>query len=172
MKPLITKKPEMHIVGMSFYGDPFSTRGGWDGENEIGRLWARFMKYLNENQRAIRHITKPNVACEIHIYNQDTMALGLFEVFVGVPVKQLENVPVDLLIKTLPASQYAVFTFAGEEIASDWQMKIDQWLDEVGYQRAYNFSMQYYDERFKGVDQIADSILDIYMPVGPLPSAT
>ena len=168
MQPRITKKPEMYFVGMSFYGDPFSTRGGWDGENEIGRLWVRFMKYLSKFGGTISHSTQNGVAYEIHVYNEETTTKGIFEVFIGVRVNQIEDVPVELLAKTLPAAEYAVFTFEGEQIAADWQMNIHNWIIAAGYQTAHPFSFQYYDERFKGVDQIEESILDVYMPVKPL----
>ena len=167
MQPLITQKPEMLLVGMSFYGDPFSTHGGWEGENEIGRVWTRLMKFLEQNPDGIHSVTQPGVFYEVHIYNQETPTKGVFEVFVGVQIDQLQEVPVDLLVKVLPASQYAVFTLEGEEISSDWYQSIDQWIAEAGYQRANSFFFQYYDQRFKGVDRIEESILDIYMPVIP-----
>jgi AraC family transcriptional regulator len=167
MQPFITKKPIMQFVGMSFYGDPFNTRSGWDGDNEIGRLWARFMKYLGENGEKIQQITHPDVAYEIHVYNEDTSTKGVFEVFVGVRVTRLEEIPVELLVKNLPSCEYAVFTLEGEAISSDWPMHIDEWIANAGYQRAYPFSYQYYDERFKGVDNLEESTLDVYMPVKP-----
>ena len=55
--------------------------------------------------------------------------------------------------------------FSGEEITGDWHMEIDQWISTAGYQRAHSFMFQYYDERFKGVDNIEESVLDVYMPV-------
>jgi len=155
----------MHLVGMSFYGDPFSLRGGWDGENEIGRVWARFMKYLGEKEDLLKGIIYPDAFYEVHIYNEETIEKGVFEVFVGARLKKIKAIPLELLVKTLPASQYACFTFEGEEISSDWHMSIDKWIAEAGYQRAHSFSMQYYDDRFKGVDKISESILDVYMPV-------
>ena len=167
MEPIITQKPEIPLVGMSFYGDPFSTRGGWEAENEIGRLWMRLMKYLSANGEQIRHFTQPGVAYEVHIYNDETVTQGVFEVFVGVPMSKIEAVPVDLLIKILPPSEYAVFTFEGEMITADWHMQIDQWIAAAGYQRAHSFSFQLMDERFKGVNNIDESILDVYMPVKP-----
>ena len=168
MQPLIIKKPEIFIVGMSFYGDPFSTRSGWDAENEIGRVWTRFMQYLKLNGEEIQHIVTPGVFYEVHIYNDETATKGNFEVFVGAPIDHLEATPVELLVKVLPPSTYAVFTFQGDEITSDWHMAIDQWIGDARYQRAHPFSFQYYDDRFKGVDKIAQSTLDVYMPVEPV----
>jgi len=165
MEPVIIDKPKINLVGMSFYGDPFDTRGCWDEENEIGRVWSRFMTYYEDYKDQIRHLTDPGAAFEVHIYNQETTSKGYFEVFVGLQVVQIEYVPVELLAKTLPATRYAVFTFRGEEISTDWEMQIDGWIKDAGYQRAHPFSFQYLDHRFKGVDRLDDSELDVYMPV-------
>lgn len=165
MRPVMIKKSEILLVGISFYGDPFDTSGVWTEENHIGRTWQRLMSYLHQHGELIQHRTAADVYYEVHIYGEETSAKGLFEVFVGVQVERLEAVPVALSVKTLPATEYAVFTLQGEAIFSDWDMNIDRWLAEAGYQRSQPYSVQYYDARFKGVEQIADSTLDIYMPV-------
>ena len=167
MELIISQKPEIRLIGMSFYGDPFDICGGWDAENEIGRVWTRFMKYFRLNEEGIQHIAAPGVFYEVHIYSDETATKGNFEVFVGVPVDHLEAIPVELLVKVLPPSAYAVFTVKGDEITSDWHLLIDQWMTEAGYRRAHPFTFQYYDDRFKGVDKISESILDVYMPVEP-----
>lgn len=165
MQPTIISKPEMLLVGMSFYGDPFDTSGVWTEENQIGRVWQRFMRYLEQHSGAIQNRTAVDVFLEVQIYNQETIEKGFFEVFVGVQVEQLQPIPLELLGKVLPATDYAVFTLVGEAIFSDWDMHIDQWLAQAGYRRAYPYSIQYYDSRYKGLDQISESTLDLYMPV-------
>ena len=50
------------------------------------------------------------------IYNQETITKGIFEVFVGMQVDIIEGVPVELLVKVLPSTDYAVFTLEGEDI--------------------------------------------------------
>lgn len=170
MEPVIVTRSEISLVGMSFYGDPFDTHSGWDEENEIGRLWRRLMKYLEGNKHNILHLTNIEAAFEVHIYNPETSLRGVFEVFVGLQVDQIESVPVELLVKTLPPSTYAVFTLKGDEISSDWDMHIDHWITDAGYQRAGPFSFQYFDQRFQGIDQLAESELDVYMPVRETPN--
>jgi predicted transcriptional regulator YdeE len=167
MQPSITKKEKIILVGMAFYGDPFETSAGWTEENQIGRLWQRLMGHLAENPDSIQQRATTNTSYEVHVYNAETKTKGFFEVFVGVPVEGLKAVPVDLLVKILPATQYAVFTLRGEQISSDWHLEINRWLLKTGYRQALPFSFQYYDERFKGLDQIEDSILDVYIPIAP-----
>ncbi len=165
MQPTILQKEEILLLGLSFYGDPFDTSNVWTEENQIGLTWQRLMRYLEQHSQVIQHRVALDVFYEVHIYGDETNTKGLFEVFVGVPVERLEAVPVELLVKVLPATTYAVFTLEGQAILSDWEMKIDQWLAEAGYERSHPYSLQYYDPRFKGLDQIAESALDLYMPV-------
>jgi predicted transcriptional regulator YdeE len=165
MQPTIVQKDEIILIGVSFYGDPFETSAGWTEDNQIGRLWQRLLTYLAENPDKIQHPVAEQASYEVHIYGPETMTKGLFEVFIGVAVEQLETVPVDLLVKVLPATKYAVFTLEGEKISSDWHLEIDQWIKAAGYEHAHPYSFQYYDARFKGLDRLAESQLDVYMPV-------
>ncbi len=165
MQPFCIDKPEILLVGMSFYGDPFDVNDPWSEENQIGRTWNRLIAYLNQHEDAILHRLASNVFYEVHIGGEETSTNGQFEVFAGVQVERLELVPVALLVKVLPATKYAVFTLKGEEILSDWENTIDRWLSEAGLERIHSFSFQYYDERFKGLDRISESVLDVYLPV-------
>jgi len=167
MQTRITTEDRLVLAGMSFYGDPFSTHGAWSGENEIGRVWTRFMTYLEGHHEQLEDILQPGVFYEVHTYSDETVSRGLFEVFVGARLTSLEGAPPALLIKTLPASEYAVFTVQGEEIATDWYSQAETWIADSGYQRAHDFTFQYYDERFKGVEQMEESVLDVYIPIKP-----
>lgn len=166
MKATIVNREQMILVGFSFFGDPFTTSGDWTLENEIGRLWNRFINFTTQGENRIRHVVNPGVAYEVHVWNEETAEKGHFEVFVGVEVAQLEDVPVELLVKVLPATQYAVFTLQGEQIVSDWSRPIHhEWMPASNYENAYPFMFQYYDQRFKGLDQLEGSQLDVYIPI-------
>ena len=93
------------------------------------------------------------------------MSKGIFEVFVGVEVEKLEDAPVDLLAKMLPPAKYAVFTLNGAQITSDWPKTIQEWMLGSGYRQAHTYGFQLYDERFKGLDRIGESVLDVYVPI-------
>jgi len=165
MEPKIVQGHEMILVGFGFFGDPFTLSGGWTQENEIGRLWVRFTAYWSQNRARFTHVTTHDVMYELHVEHEGTRRTGEFEVFVGLEVKELEDLPVELSVKVLPETTYAVFSLHGDEITSDWNKGMQEWLDRSGYQRAFPYGFQRYDERFKGVDQIQGSTLDVYMPV-------
>jgi predicted transcriptional regulator YdeE len=167
----VVEQDQMLLVGLSFFGDPFKSSAGWTEENEIGRLWVRFMAFLEKQGERIKHIKENEVSYEVHIEHVETEEKGEYEVFVGLEVAQLEDVPLELLVKVLPPTTYAVFTLAGEEIASDWHQMIHQdWLPESGYRIAYDYAIERYDQRFKGLDRIAESVLEVYIPVAGVES--
>lgn len=166
MKPKIIMEDQICLIGMSFYGDPFNNASAWSEENEIGYLWNRFINYYNENTNLIKHIKETDVFCEIHYQTPETAEKGYVEVFVGVPVENIREIPLQCVAKQLPGTIYAVFTLEGQEIISDWGKKIYQeWLPHSDYELSYNFNIQFYDYRFKGMDNIQESVIDVYIPI-------
>lgn len=165
MEPRMVDKDSMILLGFSFFGDPFMMSGGWTEENEIGRLWKRFMAFFFNHQSEIKHVVSAKVMYEMHILHEETKSTGEIEVFTGLEVARLEDVPVEMLVKILPPSTYAIFTLYGKEINSDWQKMLQGWMQETGYSSGGNYGLQCYDERFKGVDKMDESILEIMVPV-------
>lgn len=166
MQASVVDKDQIILVGFSFFGDPFEFSGGWTEENEIGRLWQRFMDFGKQHQGQIKHLVDPQASYEVHVYNPETQSKGHFEVFVGMEVSELSDVPVELLVKVLPPNKYAIFTLKSEQITSDWSKEIFQdWFPQSGYQPAGEYGIQLYDQRFKGLDQVEESELDVYIPV-------
>jgi predicted transcriptional regulator YdeE len=165
MEPTLIDAGPMTLVGLSFFGDPFRLHGGWDQENEIGRLWVRFMTYWERRGSEIRHLVDPSVMYEVHVEHAETAQTGEYEVFAGVEVARLEETPVELAVKVLPATRYAVFTLRGSEISSDWNQMMADWIAQSGYRRAYPYGFQRYDDRFQGVDALEGSVLEAYVPV-------
>lgn len=168
MESKIVETQQMILVGLGFYGDPFRLSAGWTEENEIGRLWNRFMAFLSQHHDRIKHFKGERVAYELQIYHEDTPRTGEFEVFVGVEVEELEDLPIEMSVKILPPATYAVFALEGEQIGSDWYLMIAaEWLPQAGYESDHKYSIQRYDERFKGVENLAESVVEVYIPLSP-----
>ena len=155
------------LAGVSFFGNPFETKDPWSEENEIGKLWHRFIAFMQQNPSEFKQIAvAEDVFYEVHLTHPNTKVAGEFEVFVGVAVEQVEELPLALVAKVLPPTEYAVFTIEGEDINGDWPHKIyKEWMPQAGYSSAFAFNFQYYDHRFKGLDKLADSMIDVYVPV-------
>lgn len=166
MNSRIIEPKTITLAGLSFYGDPFDTHAGWDEDNQIGLLWKRLFTLVNTDPK-FKPLLQTNHFYEVHLYNSETQTKGLFEVFVGVEyaADQIEQLPPELLVKNLPSVRYAIFTFTGEEISSDWEKTLQDWMLNSGYQSAGHYNFQFYDEQFKGLDRLAESVLDVYIPI-------
>ena len=166
VEPKIVERERISLVGLSFYGDPFSEKGAWTEENEIGKLWKRFMSYLSNDKLNLSNVGDLRVCYEVHILHPETNLSGEYEIFTGFETSDVGQTPPELLVKYLPANSYAVFTLTGKDIISDWHQMIYQtWMPESGYREAYSYSFQLYDERFKGMNRLEESSLDLYIPV-------
>ncbi|MBN1657675.1 MAG: GyrI-like domain-containing protein [Anaerolineae bacterium] len=166
MEPIRFETRQITLLGMGFFGDPFRISGGWTEENEIGRLWSRFMAYLASHGDEIAHAAEPGVAYELHVPHEESERTGEYEVFVGVEVSRLEDIPLYLSAKILPRATYAVFSLQGDQVAGDWWQDVyATWMAQAGYESAGGHMLERYDERFKGIDRMNESILEIYLPV-------
>ena len=171
MEPRIEQHGQIILAGVSFYGDPFAAHDPWREENEIGRLWTRFMALLQEHGEALTALAaNPGETVELHLPGPDTAASGVYEVFIGLAVTAVDNLPLPFVAKVLPPHAYAVFPLRGAAIAADWHNLIYQdWLPGSGYEAAATYGFQIYDARFKGLDRLAESELDVYIPVRHAP---
>lgn len=170
---VVQHQPLRLLAGFSFFGDPFHSHAGWTEENEIGRLWQRLMTFGQIPESQEQALFLPKVGYELHIQNHETPKSGEFEVFVGLELlnpKTIDQIPVELCLKVLPATQYALFTLPGNTIHSEDQI-VESWMKENNYELTHTVYIQRYDERFKGMDKLEESIIEILVPVhhaGPI----
>jgi len=146
MKPLIKEKKRIILAGMDFFGNPFEKAGGWSEQNEIGRLWHRFMSFYKKRKEEIKGLVSE----------------GGYELWIDLDV---EKDPKDKYI-FVGVDRYAAFTLKGREIKSNWSdLLFEKWLPESGLKKSFDFLIEYYDDqRFKGMED-PNSELDLYVPI-------
>lgn len=163
MKTKLVHLNGLLLGGVSFYGDPFSVKSGWDSDNEIGNTCRRYTEIIAVYPELVASTHR--VFYEIHIYGSETADKGYFEVFVGEEVTTTE-LPIDLVSKYIPASDCLMATLTGKEITEDWWKRLDEEIFfKFGVKRNGSYIIEAYDERFKGMDQIEASEIDVYIPV-------
>jgi predicted transcriptional regulator YdeE len=169
MDARIVERGRILLVGMGFFGDPFSRATAWDEDNEIGSLWKRFMAFLAASPDAIAdRADRGERWYELHIREDETPRTGRYEVFAGVEVLSLSSVPILCSAKVLPAAEYAVATVRGSEIGGDWMAQLLSGIvPGLGRRTAASFGFELYDHRFKGMDRLAESEFDYYLPLAP-----
>ncbi len=122
------------------------------GESEIPGLWQKFRnEHVLEN---IPNKADSNVYVLYADYSRDRM--GEYSVIIGAKVKEKSQVPAGMVLKTIPAGQYAVVTSekgsADTVIPAAWQRV---WAledkDLLGGKRAYKVDFELYNA--KATDQ-------------------
>jgi AraC family transcriptional regulator len=166
MEPTFIERDEMLIAGMAFHGDPFHGGNGWTEDNEVGRLWSRFSRFWDNHRDSIKHIVDPGKLYEIWIEPRDFKDTNESCLMIGVEISKIDDLPFELSVKSFPAGKYAVFTLKGDTIKTNWADEIfKKWLPNSGYQEAHKYLFEVYDDRFKGLDDLTNSELDVHLPI-------
>ena len=152
MQPEIVDRPEMILAGIVATSTSVS-------ELDIAGLWDRFIEQCPN----ISNQVNEEKGYELHIEEERSPKIHFC--LIGVEVRDVEELPIEIFYKVVPAGKYAVYTpqFSDGGYGQAFKVVYD-WLEESAYQSAYAFDIQVYDDRFKGSDD-PDSILEILIPV-------
>jgi AraC family transcriptional regulator len=127
------------------------------------------MRYV-PMMKTIPNILPVHEAFGICCYTERFKQNGLFYYLAGAPVSNLEEIPLELDGKTLPASEYAVFTHKGKIVGKTGSIRdayayaYGTWLPSSQYMNPYPYDSEYYSERFTG-NEDPDTERDIYIPI-------
>ena len=164
-EPAITEKIALKLAGMVYFGNPVHSHEGWNVENEIGKLWNRFMTLCTENAEVIgQQSIEPGVAYEAHIaypgkVNQE------YHIFVGIETENPFPLPIELFYKVMPSTRYAVFTVKCSDMFEQMEELYSEWLPNSPFVESYPMLIQRYDmARYKGLDD-PDSEIDFMLPI-------
>lgn len=153
MQPEFVKKPEMTLVGIVGCGADVS-------QLDICGLWERFDAHSKHIKNQVE-----GRSYEIHI--QEETAPPMHFCLVGVEVREIENPPVEVFAKVVPACEYAVFTHQFRDGGFGHAFKkVYDWLMNSEYAPTYQFDIQCYDSRFKSPED-PESVIEIWVPVKP-----
>lgn len=161
---VVTKK--LIIMGLDFYGDPFSIAGEWSQDNSIGLLWKMFHKRLQKSVYKSNTNVDHSLYCELHQFDEDFKLNGHYGLMVGVGLKALDEIPSDFVMKTLAENTYLELELQGHDITSDYyELAKECLLDYPEYQVDPSYMIQLYDDRFKGMDRVEESIITAWLPL-------
>ena len=161
MEPRIIDKEAFDIIGIELRT---TTR---EGRNfvEIPRFWQEVM-----TQDSISRIPDSKNPGEILGICMDYTEDGGFSYIIGAEITTTENLPADMVARTIPAATYAVFTARGsmpDAIQQTTRSIYGEWLPNSDYRRTDGADIELYDERFEDKN---NPEMDIYVPIaGPSP---
>ena len=158
MEPRIIRKDAMKLIGMMYYGD----NKNW----EIPRIWEEFIPLMP----TIPNWLPVRESYGLCFYSESFSKSGLFYYLAGAPVSSLDEIPMALVGKTLPASEYAVFTHKGplvgqaNTVKDTYAYAYGTWLPKSPYGNPFSYDFEFYGERYKG-NEDPDSEIDICIPI-------
>lgn len=158
MKPKIVKKDGFNIVGMKYFGN--------NANDEIKDMWGDFVKRMPE----IKNVDEKAGCCSYGYCATTDATAREFEYVAALPVKSTDEVPEGMVVKEIPAKEYAVFTYSGGlekgELLQFYNDIYQKWLPQSGYQMDGFFNFEYYDKKFNPENPSSpDSEFYIYVPV-------
>jgi AraC family transcriptional regulator len=153
MEPKIVELPQFCVIGVSVYGDGES--GVFTEAWDIFLRIRKGMQWKNEK-----------VGYGVEFYTEEFQKEKKWFYLAGQEVESLDNIPVSMTGKVIPAHTYAVFTSKGplKALQEMFHYAFHEWLPKSDYEVADWFDFEYYDKRFKGMEN-PDTEIDIYIPV-------
>ncbi len=165
-EPTIVENKTFKLLGCVFYGDPFHSAKEWSYENEIGKLWQRFLNLTNKYSVLLKKICNNyNLAYELHLEPEEFKDTKQYYVMTGMEVATFEEIPLELFAKILPKTAYVFFTTTMENKFKYGAYVYKDWLPQHGYQQSFPYVLQSYDgRRYKGLED-PESQIDWFIPV-------
>jgi AraC family transcriptional regulator len=156
MEPRIVTKEAFNVVGIPFSGQ-VSSSPYEDGQNnnEIGKAWDQF----NARAAEIKHWSGPAIGLCFGMPDADEPWN-----IAGAEVSTLEDVPVGMMGRHVPAAKYAVFQCTLPTLGATYQYIMEQWQPASGYERGEGPDFEVYDESWDMDDEL-NSPMYVYWPV-------
>ncbi|MFS1512119.1 GyrI-like domain-containing protein [Chengkuizengella sp. SCS-71B] len=155
LEPTFVKKDEFKIAGLQC----LTLMEQDEYQKDIGQLWEEFMGTLPNIKNKTNESKTYGLCFDFKETNEYSYVSG---VEIDDPNISL---PDKVVVKTIPASRYAVFTYKGDMsgVGAAFKYIYETWLPQSG-EVPEEFSFEFYDERFLGPSN-KNSEMDIYIPL-------
>lgn len=154
LTPRFESAPKMFCIGITYYGN--------NDQGQIPKLWDTYGKMF----RQIKNCVEPWRCAGVETYEPDFDSTGKWFYTAAAIVTSLDEIPVGLVGKIIPASDYAVFTIQGklDKLGDTIKSIYKEWLPQSGKTIAAPYDLEMYDARFKG-PQSDESVMEMWLPI-------
>lgn len=152
--PQILSRAVLRLAGIPYHGD--------NSHGELAGIWQRFMQQIE----TIACQKVPRQTYGLWRYPNSFQHHRNFDYLAAIEVETCSRLPSNVSRTSLRPGRYARFEHRGrvQNIRQTYLHIYGEWLPQSGYQWAGNYDLEYYDERFTGVDR-EESILNILVPI-------
>jgi AraC family transcriptional regulator len=157
LQPRFVHREKILLIGICEYGAFFESGG-------IPRIWDRFIEVIDEVPNRVN--AHQSFGLEFYPAEFFSQQQKQWNYMAAVEVSSLDDIPVTMVGKTLPAHHYALFTHRGAatDLARTFQTIFDEWFPRSDYAPANSFDFELYDARYNPHDESLSEV-DIYIPV-------
>jgi AraC family transcriptional regulator len=154
------------LIGCVFFGDPFHRAKEWSYENEIGKLWTRFMSLTKKYSSLLQRISSdPFTGYELHLEPEEFRKTNQYYVMVGLEARDFDQIPLEFFSKNLPKTDFLEFTTQMAKRKTQGSYIFQKWMPEHKIKQRYPFIIQRYDsKRYRGLDDPSSEI-DWLIPI-------
>ncbi|WP_308221954.1 MULTISPECIES: effector binding domain-containing protein [unclassified Lysinibacillus] len=157
-EPVVMNKESFQIVGISART---SNANEMTAQAKIPQLWSNFYQQnvVGQVANAVNQVT-------YGLYSDyETDVNGEYAITLGLEVLATDEIPEGMVVKTVPAAKYLVFTSDKgpfeEVVVKAWQ-DVWAWFASSGVERTYTGDFEMYDERCANPQEAQ---VDIYIAV-------
>lgn len=145
---------EILLVGVPFYFDLTL-------QNDLSKPWAN----LISNVKQIKNRIAPEKYYQMQYWFADQEP-DFFYFFIAAQVKEIKDIPIQFVAKTIPKQKYLKFLHKGKSntVGTTYQYIYDSFLPETEYRLPHFYNFEHCGKDFKGPYD-DDSITEIYIPV-------
>ncbi len=151
MNPEFTHRDSFSVIGILYYGK--------NEENEIHQMWKRHAHKV----LSIANRKRPDQYYGFCFQNEDYIDFGAFSYMIAVEIEALDsfNIPMDMVVKSVPAHEYAVFHHHGgpSKLGETYQYIEGEWLPKQPFKRNDAFDFEFYQGNAE------NESLSIYIPI-------
>lgn len=151
MEPKFVTKPAFLTVGLRYFGK--------NEHGEIKTMWDEFNKRYDEIKDKVDTHECYGVCSAMD-------ESGAFEYVAAAPVSKVDNLPQGMVVRLVPAQEYAVFVHVGalDTLGKTYDYIYNGWLPQSGFDYvSSSHDFELYNDDFKMGDP--DSKFYIYVPV-------
>ncbi|WP_338751138.1 effector binding domain-containing protein [Bacillus sp. FJAT-52991] len=142
--PVVVEKEPFQVIGMTARtcnADEMTSKA------KIPSLWSAF--YQQKVGEKVSHLVKPGIVYGLYS-DYTTDVNGEYSITLGMEMSSSEAVPEGVVVKTIPAAKYMVFTSEKgpmpEVVIKAWQ-DIWAWFAQSEVERTYTGDFEKYDEK-------------------------
>lgn len=159
MKPKIVVLEDLKVMGMVYKGK--------NQNGEIGQLWNEFIPKMGDIKQAVGDHKSYGICepLEENLEDVDFDNPNDFRYLAGLAVHDKDPVPEGMEVWDVTHKKYAVFTHIGsvETLGDTYKAIYSEWIPSSGYQVAFTYDFELYDDAFKPGD--SSSKMYIYIPI-------